>query len=453
MSPRAALDRPAAGPEAARTGDQVARAELDAVLDDGLHSVYQPIVDLATGSTVAVEALIRGPRGPLEYPEALFSAALRHGRLVELERLCQEAAVVGARRGGLGLPLFVNIEPQAIGAGDLGILARTAAVFGGQTPLVLEITERALTSRPAELIDLLARARALGLGIALDDVGVDPRSLALLPIVRPDVVKLDRCLIHGPPSAESATILTAVAAECERTGAIILAEGIETERHRRTAAAAGATLGQGFLFGHPGPLEPHLAGAWRPPRLGELVSVSDDATPFSVVAPGRPVRRASWRFLLQVSNVLEAQARALGPDALVVSAFQDAARFTRRTSDRYRMLGASAAFVAALGVGMPIEPVPGVRGAALRDDDPLRGEWSVVVLGPHFSGALVAREVDSPEARPDFVYATTYDRDQVVRAATALMRQVARTEGDGARPTAAGAPAAPRRGARRVPYR
>ena len=138
-----------------------------------------------------------------------------------------------------GCPLFVNIEPQAIEADDLCVLSRTAAAFGGATPLILEITERALTSRPAELIDLLARARGLGLGIALDDVGVDARSLALLPIVRPDVVKLDRRLIHGPPSAGSATVLTAVAAACESTGAIILAEGVETERHRRTRRPPG----------------------------------------------------------------------------------------------------------------------------------------------------------------------------------------------------------------------
>lgn len=393
----------------------------------GLHSAYQPIVDLGSGETVAVEALVRGPEGRLESPAALFAAARRHGRLVELEKLCQEAAVVGARRAHLGVPLFLNVEPEAVEAEDLSTLARTAAILGA-TPLVIEITERALTSRPAELIDFLARTRRLGWGIALDDLGVDPRSLALLPIVRPDVVKLDRALIQDLPSAESAAILTAVAAECERTGAIILAEGIETERHRLTALAAGATLGQGYLLGPPGALPDRLTGSWRAPRLSELEPASDGATPYSVVAPGRPMRRASVSFLLQVSNVLEAQARALGSEALIASAFQSADRFTPLTADRYRLLAARAAFVAALGVGMPIEPVPGVRGAALRDDDPLRGEWSVVVLGPHFSGALVAKELETSSERPDFSYAVTYDRDLVVRAATTLLRQVARAE-------------------------
>ena len=421
--PRAAAHPPSTSADAASARD------LDAVLAGGeLHSVYQPIVDLATGETVAVEALARGPKGTLELPGALFGAARRHGRLVALERLCQEAAVVGARRAGLGMPLFVNVEPEAIEAGDLGTLARTEAILGGTIPLVIEITERALTTRPAELIDFLARVRRLGWGIALDDLGVDPRSLALLPIVRPDVVKLDRTLIQAPPSAESAATLCAVAAACESTGAIIIAEGIETERHRRTALAAGATFGQGHLLGRPAPLPAGLSGSWRAPRVAEAHSDIDLATPYSVVAPGRPMRRASWPFLLEVSNVLEAQARALGSEALIVSAFQSAARFTPLTADRYRLLGARAAFVAALGVGMPIEPVPGVRGAALRDDDPLRGEWSVVVLGPHFSGALVAKELDAPRERPDFSYAVTYERDLVVRAATTLMRQVVQAE-------------------------
>ena len=92
----------------------------------------------------------------------------------------------------------------------------------------------------------------------------------------------------------------------------------------------------------------------------------------------------------------------MGAHAVVVSAFQSADRFTPPTADRYRLLGGSAAFVAALGLGVPAEHVPGVRGASLRDDDPLRGEWSVVVLGPQFcGGGCRAREIDAPAKRPD----------------------------------------------------
>jgi len=404
-----------------------ANGTIESVLEHRMvHAVYQPIVDLESGVIVAVEALARGPEGTLKSPQALFGAARRSGRLVDLERLCQETAVVAARQAQLGLTLFLNIEPEAMGPDDGGILDRTVAILDG-APLVVEITERALTSRPAELINFLQHARRLGCGIALDDVGIDPRSLALLPIVRPDVVKLDRSLIQSRVGPASAATITAVAAACERTGAIIVAEGIETERHRRVALAAGATLGQGYLLGRPGPLPHGLTGPWQLPRVVAFTPAPRRATPFTILAARRAPRRAGRRFMLEVSKVLEEQARALGSEALVVSSFQEARRLSAATADRYRVLGARAGFVAVLAAGMAAEPVPGVRGAALEADDPLRDEWCVLVLGPHFSGAIAGKQRDTAGGLREFEYAATYDRDLVVRAATNLMVHVGRS--------------------------
>ena len=64
----------------------------------------------------------------------------------------------------------------------------------------------------------------------------------------------------------------------------------------------------------------------------------------------------------------------------------------------------------------------------------MRGEWDVVVLSPHFSAALLARDLgdDGPDLDRTFEYALTYDRDTVVRAAHALLSRVA------PRPTAPG---------------
>jgi EAL domain-containing protein (putative c-di-GMP-specific phosphodiesterase class I) len=404
--------------------DALARA-----LEPGaIHSAYQPIVDLATDRVLAVEALARGPRGPLAMPDALFAAARATGRLPALEARCTEAAIAGALRAGLDMPLFVNLEPDAVDSASLAVLRRGDALAAGRVPLVLEITERSLTARPAELIDMLARARGLGWSIALDDVGADPRSLALMPIVRPDVIKLDRGVVQSMDAPATAALVTAIAAECERTGALVLAEGIETEEQRRAAMACGATLGQGWLFGRPGPLADGSSSAWRPPSLPPSRRVAEDATPYGVVAAHRPVSVAGWTFLLQISLMLEARAAALGPEAVIVSAFQDDVRFTPATAVRYEALADAASFVAALAVGLDPEPAPGVRGSALPPDHPLRGEWSVVVLGSHFAGALVASEIPGSGTgrRADFAYAVTYDRDLVIAAATSLMRQVAR---------------------------
>src|ERR1700689_1592633 len=121
-------------------------------------------------------------------------------------------------------------------------------------PLFVELTERPLIDTPAELLATVRRIRELGARIALDDVGADPRSLALMPFLAPELIKLDLRLVQGNPSRQIAEIVHAVGAEAERTGALVLAEGIETEAHRRRALALGARYGQGWLFGRPAEL-------------------------------------------------------------------------------------------------------------------------------------------------------------------------------------------------------
>jgi len=388
-----------------------------------LRTVYQPIVDIESGCPVAFEALVRGPRGSaLESPGALFTAARRHGLLVELDERCRESAVAGAHAAGLRTPLFVNVEPDALRAGGVEPLRRLVAAWDTSAHLVLEVTERALTERPSDLLYFIGAARELGLRIALDDVGVDPRSLALMPLVAPDVIKLDMALVHDAPSPHTAAVLTAVAAECERSGALLLAEGVEHEGHRRRAGALGASLVQGWLFGRPGPL-PRDIRADVLPALPP--SPSPAPTPFAAVAPHRPTRHADWRFLLEISHLLEDRARSLGREAVVLGAFQRARRFTPPTAVRYAALARSAALVAAVGVGLSAEPAPGVRGADLHADHPLGGEWSVVVLGPHFAGALVARETGlRVDGARTFEYAVTHDRPLVVAAARSLMTTI-----------------------------
>jgi diguanylate cyclase (GGDEF)-like protein/PAS domain S-box-containing protein len=121
----------------------------------------------------------------------------------------------------------------------------------------------------------------------------------------------------------------------------------------------------------------------------------------------------------------------VGRTCVVASTFQEAKHFTVATTERYRDLVERTGFVCALGEGLSEEPVPGVRGAPLAAHDPVRCEWDVVVVGPHFAAALLARDLGDtgPDLDRTFEYALTYDRDTVVRAATALLTRVA------ARPT------------------
>jgi diguanylate cyclase (GGDEF)-like protein/PAS domain S-box-containing protein len=295
--------------------------------------------------------------------------------------------------------------------------------------VILELTERALTTQPAQLLQTVARVRALGWGVALDDVGADPASLALLPLVQPDVVKLDLALVQQRPTSQIAAVVNAVNAEVERSGTVLLAEGIETEAHLRTARAFGATVGQGWYFGRPGPLPSTLPPF--PPEVAPLLVVPRlDGTaypsPFALAAADRPVRSADKRLLIEISKQLEAQAYAAGDSAIVLAAFQDASFFTPATRRRYTGLVRSCSFVAALGEGMPSEPLPGLRGAVIARGDPLRGEWDIAVLGPHFSACLVAQDLgdSGPDMQRRFAFVLSHDRELTIRVAASLMSRV-----------------------------
>jgi hypothetical protein len=243
------------------------------------------------------------------------------------------------------------------------------------------------------------------------------------------VIKLDMALVQERhPSGESAHVINAVAAEVERSGATLLAEGIETEADLVRARAMGATLGQGWLFGRPRRLDAEPAIPECDDCLGHRsVGRPRPGTPFDLVADRRRVRRGDKRLLLALSRQLEAEALSLGNEAVVLSTFQEAQFFTDLSSRRYVELTESGAFVGALGVGLDAEPAPGVRGARLDPDDPLRSEWDVVVVGPHFAGAFVARDLGDEscaDADRRFDFFVSYDRELVLEAARALMVQI-----------------------------
>ncbi len=403
-------------------------SELSRIIDEKLiRPVFQPLVDLYSGETVGYEALARGPEGDLQRPDLLFAAARAEGRLAELDSVCRRAAVRAAHAGGLRSPatLFVNIEPEAAGLDLSEDDPRGAPVPAGMR-VVAEITERALTSRPADLLPMVERLRERGIGLALDDVGVDRRSLALMPFLRPDVIKLDLRLTQQPPCDEVAQVHNAVSAHAERTGALVVAEGIETEQHAERARAMGASIGQGWFYGRPGPLPDHPLDPRRPIPLDPR-PVEDSLTPFRSIEGHRPLRRGSKRLLLEISRELERQAEALGDNAVLISTFQHARHFTGRQADLYGRLSGSLAFVGALGQDMPTEPSSGVRGANLDAGDPLTLEWDIAVVAPHFAAAFSARDLGdtggSDMARR-FDFQLTHDRELAVRAARSLMARI-----------------------------
>lgn len=390
-----------------------------------LRPAYQPIVDLTSGELVAFEALARWPTVPGATPDAVFAAARLAGRTAELDWACRLSALSGALEHRLGRDhvLFVNVEPEALGVSAPGDGRTVLEAARRNLRVMLELTERSLVRRPADLLRLVAWARAQGWGIALDDVGAEPASLALLPFLAPDVVKLDMTLVRHRPTPDQAAIMAAVMSHSEQTGATILAEGIETDANLDQALALGATLGQGWAFGRPGPLV--RAAVPRAPMRSADPVPAVPVTPFAAIAE-RGVRVGRKGLLLDLSLHIERQGRHLETAPVVLSAFQTADRFTPATVARYRDLAGRSPLVAAFAVGLGADRSPGVHAVALDPADPLAGEWTVTAVGPHYAAALIARDLgdDGPDNERRFEFVVTHDRPTVLAAMRSMMSRI-----------------------------
>jgi DICT domain-containing protein len=141
------------------------------------------------------------------------------------------------------------------------------------------------------------------------------------------------------------------------------------------------------------------------------------------VASAREARRATKDLLVETCMQLEHQGLDAAEPNVLLACFQEADRFTPATRSRYEFLATRAAFTGALGHGMPVSPVAGVRGADLAADDPLRGEWGLIVIGPRFAAALVAYDLgdDGPDDQRRYDVVVTHDRELVIRAAEPLL--------------------------------
>ncbi|WP_018335336.1 sensor domain-containing phosphodiesterase [Actinomycetospora chiangmaiensis] len=409
-------------------------ADLRAVLAErSIRTVFQPIVELPTRQVVGVEALTRGPRDTaLERPDALFAAARAAGLTGELDRLCHDVALTWweTARPPAELRLFLNCEPAGLGATSWAALLATIARYP-EVQVVVEITERDLARDPAELLTFTEHLRAAGVGIALDDVGVDADSLALMPFLMPDVVKLDMGMLRRTPDNALVRVLSAVRAHAERRGALVLAEGVETLEHERLAIAFGATLAQGWYYGAARPLPEHwLPGGLPRPRwplpLHGLDQVTPVGSPYELATARHPAVRVPVDLLIAMRRELEDVVGRNAGLAVVLITCLDPRNTPAELAEHYAALATHARFVGALGADMPAELVPGLRGSALAPGDPIAREATLVVVSPHFAAALVARERRDvhPGERRVFDHVLSYDRTLVVEIARSLMARV-----------------------------
>lgn len=212
--------------------------------------VFQPIVDLVRGVVAGYEVLARFTGPPAVRPDRWFAAAAVAGVSAELEARVLSRAVQLRPTMPPNTFLTVNVSPQALL--DPAVV-QVLDGLSGLSRFVVELTEHVPFSN-GKLADALARLRAAGAMVALDDAGSGYAGLRQLLLVRPDLVKLDRELVTHADGDEAKLALAMLLGEFTgRLDGWLLAEGLERLQELDAFIALGVPLGQGYLLGRPGP--------------------------------------------------------------------------------------------------------------------------------------------------------------------------------------------------------
>lgn len=227
------------------------------ILDRGLLDArFQSIVSLAEARLFGYEATIRGPAdGPLHAPLALFHAAQRTGRLVDLDRLCRQVAIREFSRLRLPGRLFINVTAATLLQRDFspGHTLQYLDRFGlAPEEIVIELTEQ----YPIDDFDVMRRAvahyRNYGFAVAIDDLGAGYAGLRLWEELRPDYVKIDRHFIQGIDEDPVKLHFVRSMQELARgVGCRLIAEGVESRGELLAVTMLGIELVQGYYFARP----------------------------------------------------------------------------------------------------------------------------------------------------------------------------------------------------------
>lgn len=224
---------------------------------------HQPRVDLASGRTTGVEALVRWqhPERGLLPPAEFIEVAEESGLVRELGAWVLEAAVAQAaawNASGRSLEVSVNVSARQLADPDLPSTVATALARHGvpASQLVLEITETALMLDPVAAATTLRRLADLGTRIAVDDFGTGYASLTYLRRFPVHELKVDKSFVDGVArdSGDRAIVATCLQL-AHALGLTSVAEGVETREQRDALAELGCHVVQGYLFGRPVPAE------------------------------------------------------------------------------------------------------------------------------------------------------------------------------------------------------
>ncbi len=239
-------------------------ARMPAAVDrDEFRVLYQPLVTLADGALVGVEALVRWehPQLGMLGPSRFIELAERSGTIVPLGRWVLNQACAAGKRwmtefGDRAPYVSVNVAPQQLAEPSLVTDVVQVLHDTGLDPshLQLEITERAVFDDESGALDALGALRQLGIRLAIDDFGTGYSSLSYLRRFPWDALKIDGSFIEGLRSAEATDpvdnkIVEALISMAHALGLEVTAEWVETPAQSERLAALGCDTGQGHYFG------------------------------------------------------------------------------------------------------------------------------------------------------------------------------------------------------------
>jgi diguanylate cyclase (GGDEF)-like protein len=241
----------------------------DAIANGEVEVRYQPIVNLADGGTVAVEALVRWapPGRPDISTVEVIRVAEESGLIADLDhyvlrRACLDAHTLQREKTDGDLTLNVNVAGlELVTPGYVeGVEAVLRETEWPPRQLVLEVTESVLDVDTPSATSALHALRALGIRIAIDDFGTGYSSLSRIQTLPADLLKIDRSFI-ATITGDSPTppLLRAISLLGIALDMPVIAEGVENAHQAVTLKHLGYSLAQGFFYGRPQPCGEVLA--------------------------------------------------------------------------------------------------------------------------------------------------------------------------------------------------
>ncbi|MDD5332398.1 MAG: EAL domain-containing protein [Rhodoferax sp.] len=232
-----------------------------ALTDRQFRMVYQPIVELATGTIRKAEALIRWqhPTRGLVSPGEFIEIAETSGLIVDIgEWVFQQAALQAQSWRARLDPQFqisVNKSPVQFHHNcsiDQQWLRQLDALGLPGQSMVVEITEGLLLNSSASVAQQLLELHRAGIAVSLDDFGTGYSSLSYLQKFDIDFIKIDQSFVrHLVPTSTDLALCKAIIVMAHELGMKVIAEGVESVQQRDLLTAAGCDYGQGYLFARP----------------------------------------------------------------------------------------------------------------------------------------------------------------------------------------------------------